>query len=269
MFGSTIIDVAIGLIFVYFLLSTISSKINDLIAGWMQWRAKDLAVGIRTLLADPQLTTKVLSHPLVQGLTGKEGKALTYIPANTFALAFFDAIAPAANEPTGLDKVRASAMQMPDSSVRQAVISIVDAANGNMVQARNQVETWFNSAMDRVSLVYRQRIQVLTVFVALAVTLIFGADSLAIGNSLWREPGLRAAVSGAAQGAQSGAFQQAVNTLSQSALPIGWNTLPATPLEWFQKILGLILTTLAVSLGAPFWYDLLRNLTSLISSKSK
>lgn len=268
MFGSTIIDVVIGLIFVYFLLSTISSKINEVIASWMQWRAKDLEAGIRNMLSDPEFADKVLNHPLVQGLTGKEGKSLTYIPSSTFALVFFDAIVPSAGEPTGLDKVRASAMKLPDNDARQLVISIVDAANGDMVKARASVETWFNAAMDRVSAVYRQRIQWLTLGVALAVTLLFGADSLAIGNSLWREPGLRAAVSGAAQGAQAGAFQQAVTTLSQMALPIGWINLPSTGLDWFQKVVGLVLTTLAVSLGAPFWYDLLRNLTN-ITSKNK
>ncbi len=269
MFGSTIVDVAIGLIFVYFLLSTISAKINDTIAGWMQWRSKDLEAGIRNLLSDPDLSNKVMGHPLVQGLTGKEGKSLTYIPPNTFALALFDAIAPATGQPTGLEQVRASAMKLPDNSARQAVISMVDAANGDIVKARVQVEIWFNAAMDRVSVVYRQRLQWVTLFVALVVTVIFGADSLAIANSLWREPALRAAVSGAAQGAQAGSFQQAVNTLAQSQLPSGWNMFPETDWAWFQKIAGLGLTTLAVMLGAPFWYDLLRNLTSFIEQKSK
>ena len=32
---------------------------------------------------------------------------------------------------------------------------------------------------------------------------------------------------------------------------------------WFHKILGLLVTTLAISLGAPFWFDLMNNLIRL------
>ena len=40
---------------------------------------------------------------------------------------------------------------MPETSARQAILTIIDAANGNMDKARVEVETWFNAAMDRVS----------------------------------------------------------------------------------------------------------------------
>jgi len=59
MFGSTILDVAIGLIFTYFLLSMISSHINEAIATIFNLRAKSLEESIRNLLSDPQLVDKV------------------------------------------------------------------------------------------------------------------------------------------------------------------------------------------------------------------
>lgn len=277
MLGSTIIDVAIGLIFIYFLLSMISSQINELIAGWLRWRAKDLEKGVRHLLADPDLANKVWNHRLIQGLAGKEGRAPSYIPANTFALALFDAIVPEGNQPTAIQALRAQVAKMPDYSVKPALLSMMDAASQNMVETRVAVEKWFDAAMDRVTGVYKRRMQYLTLLVALLVTFIVGADSIAIANSLWHEPALRAAVAGAAQTSQaatgaavptspSQAIQDTVSTLSQLSLPIGWSAFPQDAWGWVQKVVGLLLTTLAVSLGAPFWYDLLKNVANLRSS---
>lgn len=272
MFGSSILDVAVGLIFVYFLLSMVSSHINELVASILSWRARYLEEGIRSMLADPELADKVWNHPLIRGLAGKEGKSPSYIPANTFSLALFDAIVPGGNDPTGLDRLRKQVVMMPEGSVREALVSMIDKANGDLSQARTEVEGWFNAAMDRVTGVYKRQIQWLTLGVALVVTLIFGVDTLALANSLWQEPGLRAAITGAAQvtqttqTVQTTGLQDAVKTLSTFSLPIGWTVWPQSEWEWFQKVIGLLLTTLAVSLGAPFWFDLLKNLANLRST---
>lgn len=283
MFGSTIVDVAIGLIFIFFLLSVIASHINELISGWMNWRAKDLEQGVRHLLCDPALADKVWNHPLVRGVSGKAGIAPAYIPANTFALAVFDALLPGGNNATALESVRAKAMELPENSSRQAIVSIIDAANGDIVQARSNVESWFNSAMERVSAGFKRRMQILTLVVSAIVTLIFGADTIAIANSLYQEPSLRAAVAGVAanQGntglispatnitagaGQNTNLQVTIQTLQQQTLPLGWNKVPQAGSDWIFKVLGLVLTALAVSLGAPFWYQLLQALTSARSS---
>ena len=55
LFGSTILEVVIGLAFVYLLLSLICSTINELLAGFMKLRARDLEQGIRNMLCDPEL----------------------------------------------------------------------------------------------------------------------------------------------------------------------------------------------------------------------
>jgi hypothetical protein len=47
--------------------------------------------------------------------------------------------------------------------------------------------------------------------------------------------------------------------LKNLGLPIGWGGTkpPQTAVDWITKILGILMTGLAVSLGAPFWFDLL------------
>ena len=56
-------------------------------------------------------------------------------------------------------------------------------------------------------------------------------------------------------------------------IPIGWSTkkgtprsVPSTPRGWILKIGGLLATTLLVSLGAPFWFDVLNRLANLRGS---
>ena len=53
--GSTILEVAIGLVFVYLLLSLICSAVNEWIVGLLSLRAQFLRKGVENLLADPVL----------------------------------------------------------------------------------------------------------------------------------------------------------------------------------------------------------------------
>jgi hypothetical protein len=72
MFGSYILDVAIGLVFVYMLLSLLCSTINEqVITRILALRAKTLEAGIQNMLADPQgvLTKQVYGNSLIKGLT--------------------------------------------------------------------------------------------------------------------------------------------------------------------------------------------------------
>jgi hypothetical protein len=68
LFGSTILEVILGLSFVYFLLSLVCSSINEMLAGFLKLRAKDLDKAIRNLICDDQLAVKVLNHPLIEAM---------------------------------------------------------------------------------------------------------------------------------------------------------------------------------------------------------
>ena len=53
-------------------------------------------------------------------------------------------------------------------------------------------------------------------------------------------------------------------------VPIGWtmdrSALPADLGQWTIKIAGLLITALAASMGAPFWFDLVNKLVNLRSA---
>ncbi|HSU15463.1 hypothetical protein [Longimicrobium sp.] len=97
MFGLEILDVILGLVFVYLLLSLICSAVNEYIAGLTNRRGTALVAGIEKLLddaSDPNLKTEFFNHRLVRSMysQGPFGgiRAPSYLPARTFAMALLD-----------------------------------------------------------------------------------------------------------------------------------------------------------------------------------
>ena len=116
MFNSTILDVAIGLVFVYFLLAMVCTALNEVVESILKRRAKTLERGIREILGGRGDLTPVkktlveafYNHPLVGNLfegkyVAKEGGAMnmfggnlpSYIPSRNFALTLMDLVLPA------------------------------------------------------------------------------------------------------------------------------------------------------------------------------
>lgn len=65
MIGSGIIEVAIGLIFVFSLISILVTQINTIVGNVLDLRARHLKDGLSQLLTDPVIRAKIMSHPLI------------------------------------------------------------------------------------------------------------------------------------------------------------------------------------------------------------
>ncbi len=61
-----IIQVAIGILFVFSLLSLLVTQMNTFISNLLNWRAKNLKEGVLLLVSDKELQAKILAHPLIQ-----------------------------------------------------------------------------------------------------------------------------------------------------------------------------------------------------------
>jgi hypothetical protein len=74
MFGSVVLDVAIGMAFVYLLLSLIASVVQEMLAAFMQLRSANLERGLRSLFSgdslrsEMDLVNSIYDHGLVRGL---------------------------------------------------------------------------------------------------------------------------------------------------------------------------------------------------------
>ena len=286
---TTIVDVAIGIVFIYLLLSLMCSAANEIIELLLKKRAIDLERGIREMLAPGtgsgtnDIVQKLYDHALINNLFGKRyqdskiaswrryiwrTQLPSYIPARSFALALMDLVAtsardagvvppsdsppaePPASGATGSTSTPASNIEvtlshlpslippgdannpltllrqaiattplldppeslaspiespiaspietsMPD--VRQGLIALIDAAGDDVVKARENIETWFNNSMDRVSSWYKRRTQVVIMILGLVIAVATNADSITIANKLSTDETLRNSLVAAAQ----------------------------------------------------------------------
>src|SRR5579875_2280378 len=147
MFGSQILDVAIGIVMLFLLLSLICSSIKEAFETWLQHRARDLQQGIKDIFNDPQMVQKFYNHPLVYALfpgnyNPHSHKNLpSYIPSRTFALAVLDLY-----------------QEQPDNPALQRILKPLALHLGqDFKKTRDDLEHWYNASMDRVSGHYKRR----------------------------------------------------------------------------------------------------------------
>jgi hypothetical protein len=96
----SILEIAIGLIFAWLILSFVSMYIQEWVVTRLRWRSGMLEEFIRNMLADPAIAEQFYEHPLIQGLhSGHMGDHRpSYIPSQQFALALFDILMSAGTE---------------------------------------------------------------------------------------------------------------------------------------------------------------------------
>lgn len=271
--GIPAIDVAIGLMFLFFLLSVVCSQVNELVASRLNFRAKELEGGIRSLLGDR--AEGLMADPFINGV--REGARLpSYLGARTFALALMNQLAPESG--ASLSAVRSAIADLPDDNPAKAPLTRFVAEAGDDVEAfRKRVEGWFDDAMDRVSGWYRRNAQKWLLVYATVLTLGLNVDTALIARTLWRDDAVRAAVVASAATAEEPEsaedFEEVarnVEEVQQLDLPLGWSTAAGDPRAWpglawasVWRVGGWVLTILALSLGAPFWFDLLGKVSRL------
>lgn len=186
MLGSAILDVAIGLIFVFLIMSLIVTAVSELIASALSWRAKYLEEGILNLFrpsADggeskaSEIAAKIYDHPLVNSLSRPGGKP-SYIPSRTFALSMLDSIATVYNvAPNAKANVTAFIAGIPEGDVKKALTALAEEAGNDVEKLKVNIEVWFNNAMDRVSGWYKRRTQVVHVILGVIFAFALNVDT--------------------------------------------------------------------------------------------
>ncbi len=274
--GSAAVEVAIGLAYLYVLLSLLCSALGEMIAQLTSARGKELKAGLRRLLADQQILDDLYAHPLIKSLTRKPaGSVPSYIPPRTFALALLDVIAPTEQRAAADQSVfiRQQIAALPNQNLRRALMPLLDLTDGSITKTHQVVGQWFDDMADRVSGWYKRRAQMILIILAAATACGLNADTIAIANALWDAPLARQRVVVAAQdllatGANANTeadVHKISEQLGELDIPLGWSgaTWPGLGMGLLSKLCGILLTVLAVSLGAPFWFDALSRVARL------
>lgn len=307
MFNSSVIDVAIGLVFVFLLLSLIASAAKEGLESFFKRRAQDLEKGIKELVGTKDGGSFVVSlynHGLINslfaGTYGDKNVALpSYIPSKNFALAL-------------MDLWSKGKVTLPQN-VSQALDAFTLTAGSDATKMQAQIEDWYNSSMDRVSGWYKRRTQFWLFGIGLVITIAVNVDCGVIAKRLSTDTTLREAVVSAAQSQlkqtpASGSnatpkstdsstdatitkIRTNLSALDGVGLPLGWtesvkvwkadvaaakdpNNADKKGDLWeiafwnliVSHIAGWLITALAVSLGAPFWFDTLNKIMVIRST---
>ena len=208
MFGSTILEVILGMLFVYLLLSLLCSAVGEYIEAKLNNRAKLLKKGIELLLNDKNgqgidLAKLLYEHGLIRPLYRDANTLPSYIPSRTFALALWNLATseanPAGGVTTNLQQIRQTVEKLGNEDLRTALLTLIDEANGNLERARANIEEWYDSAMDRVSGWYKRKTGFLMLALGVVVAAVLNADTINLATALHRDGALRSAVVAAAE----------------------------------------------------------------------
>ena len=260
--GSQVIETAIALAFVFFLLSLIASGVTELFATLMRFRAKDLEEGIRELLprepgARAELEEKgearlarladdpaeaVLEHPLVSNFKPKkrrfrgDRKTGSYISPRNFTIALFDTLVPPEDGRKSKDMIKAvreSLEKIPRNHPMRAQLEpILIEAGNDIAAARAAVETWFDDGMERVSGWYKRRSQLIIAVVAIGLAVVLNASTVRIADRLWEDDLLRQTV---ADAADLEVQQAAAETAATEEAETGGTTDEAVTIEEVEE----------------------------------
>ena len=290
MFNSNMIDVAIGLVFVFLLLSLVCSALNEILEGFFKQRAAHLERGIKELVGNVgtdqnrKFVEMLYDHSLINSLFRgnykdcPKKKLPSYIPSANFALAVLD--------------LWHSGKTLPPN-VQGAMNTFLKVAGNDAAKLQKQLEGWYDSSMDRVSGWYKRRSQIIVLGAGVLITVLVNADCIQIARRLFTDSSLRDSVGRLAEDRmkQIPPPVAASDTAAQPAPPAN-NAAPAAPAaglpsaadrlkgdladldriglplgmakgekwDWLYlkaHVLGWLVTVLAISLGAPFWFDLL------------
>jgi hypothetical protein len=75
-----IVEVAMGIIFVWITLSLATIQVQEWITTMLDKRAKDMEDSIHEMLANPNLKAQFYDHPVIRGLTARKRKTPSRIP---------------------------------------------------------------------------------------------------------------------------------------------------------------------------------------------
>jgi hypothetical protein len=227
------LDVLIGTVFLYLLVTFLASAVLETISRALNWRAKNLYDAIESMLAGSGLLNHndVYNNPLVLALS-RDAKNIpradflermgwrahgtstppAYIPAATFSAVVLESLinkaASSAAKPVELspdgaiEVVRALVQnQANQSDALLSTLKTTLATQGSSIQAvRLAIEKWFNDTMDRASGWYKRRTQ--SVLLALGLMIAYGGnvDTIAVIRWLWQSDAARQTVLNAATG---------------------------------------------------------------------
>jgi hypothetical protein len=280
----------------------IESMLGGRGAGGFKERVKGIAGASRNCVvsgapsaAAPQAGAQVLElsralfmHPVVDAVRGGN-RAPAYLTSDQFATALLDTIGTTYRAGSRLHSdISSTISAMPEGPLKTNLELILKDVGGDAAKAKEGIQKWFDDTMARVGGWYKRQTQWLLLALGFVAAAALNVDTIELTRRMWTDPALRAvAIKSAEAFAAKGpdavenkdadkrakAAHAELTALGVAKMPIGWpatwsagDIKPEHTMAILCSVLGWALTALAISLGAPYWYDLLLKLLPMARS---
>jgi hypothetical protein len=257
MFTSNAFEVAIGLIFIYLVLSIICTGLSGGTAGLVNIQGDFLRRYIISLVGKG-VTDEIYRHPLLDSFVTRSRRRTVYpskIPPPIFALALVDVLVPPDlykryfvpwgdedTEPSDPARPHEVIDGIREPYLRQMITAILyQELAGDIRGLPAALAEVYKYGTEIVADQVRRRTRLFLWFYALVLTIALNVNTTFIAESLW---------------------DQASGERIES-IPIGWSgaPVPSNFGEVVGALIGWLLTAGAISFGADFWLGLLERLS--------
>ena len=160
MLDHPIIDVGLGLIFFYIVLSLVASAVQEWVASLLALRSRNLWAGVHNLIGD-EYAKKVYGHPLVKNLS-KKGKLPSYIAPETLSTVLLEVIAKESNGKSYVAHTANEAKAMVGNisekhPLKDILGALLDDGEDAANMLKDRLAGWFDEGMSRVTGWYKRQ----------------------------------------------------------------------------------------------------------------
>jgi hypothetical protein len=270
-----IVNIVALLSALYFFTSTLSSHLIEAIVGMVNSRGRQLRARLEQALG-AAAATALYDDPIIKSLSNGSGDK-THPPSYI--------------EPEMFARVVAAMAREANSLVSQS--AVIQDIQSKLAKAPAELEPklieWFKAVNDRQTGVYTRWTFLRLILVGFVLASLMDIDTVHIAGQLWNNPQQAESAAKALDDAKkvtdkSGTLSEsdqktvresvaaAYSQLRTIAPPdFAWQTAPGKLDwdEWLAKVMGWLLTALATSLGAQFWFTMMSESLKLRSAGRK
>jgi hypothetical protein len=217
---NTILETGISLVLIFFIFSTITYIIQEMIAANLKYRSKMLWKSMSQLFDGFQLegrwklmralptgktpaTDEFYDHAQILSLHKNLKTQPNYIPAANFALAVMDMVAAktSANQNNLFTDFQSGlkTLEKSNGNLYKVLKNLLDTSS-NIKELQEKIESWFNGYMQRVTGWYESHTVVTVRLIAVALTLIFNINVIKIAKTIYHNGQLRSSMVAMAEG---------------------------------------------------------------------
>jgi len=283
-----ILDYGLPLVFVYFVLSVISTTLSQILMDTFEIRGKTLERYL-TLIAGEN-ADDLLKLPQIRALqpikfkswfsifgAQTEPKKLENIPIQVLVDAFFSLIGLGdKKKKQNIRDIKNAIHKMPESGGKHALLNWIQQGISSLEDLRSNTNVYFSGLLEQSIATANARSRSFVISFAVFMVVLFNVDSIQMVHDLVFGPQEEAVARALAvaqaeaivqqEGADTADLADLIDTLDDfDYIKIGWFSVsfPSSnsAMDWFSfiglKIVGLAITAVFASQGSTFWFDLL------------